>query len=132
MQDYGKMRTIIKLQRGPCFGPCPIYKVTIYGNGTVIYIGKEFVKTKGKHKINIGDGKIRELISEFEKIHYFQLKGSYEDEEVSCSSTTITSIAINGKTKTIRHYHGDSSAPEKLTYLEDKIDEIINSNQWIK
>ena len=58
------MSTIIKLQRGPCFGPCPIYKVTIYDNGTVIYNGEEFVKTKGKHKINISKEKIRELMKQ--------------------------------------------------------------------
>ena len=38
---------------------------------------------------------------------------------------------MNMETKTIKHYHGDFSAPEELTELEDKIDEIVNSEQWI-
>ena len=46
--------------------------------------------------------------------------------------SAFTSLTVDGKTKTVRHYHGDFSAPKELTELEDKIDEIVNSNQWIK
>lgn len=42
--------------------------------------------------------------------------------------SAITLLTINGKTKTVRHYHCDFSAPEQLTELEDIIDEIVNSD----
>jgi len=126
------MSVLIRLKRGGCFGPCPIYKVRIHGNGTVIYQGEEFVRIKGTHKVKISLEKIKLLISEFEKTNFFQLKDRYMDIDTTCQPTVTTSITINGKTKTIIHNYGDLSAPEKLIKLEDKIDEIINTNQWIE
>jgi len=42
--------------------------------------------------------------------------------------SAFTSLTIDGDKKTVRHYHGDLSAPKELTILENKIDEIVNSN----
>ena len=33
--------------------------------------------------------------------------------------------------KTVHHYHGDHSAPEALTKLEDRFDQIVDIQQWI-
>jgi hypothetical protein len=33
--------------------------------------------------------------------------------------------------RTVSHYYGDHSAPVELYELECKIDEIVNTNQWI-
>ena len=123
---------VITLERTACHGVCPVYEVTIYGDGTVIYEGKEFVKTEGRKEITIGEEKIRQLVSEFEKIDYFSLNDSYVEITITDAPYAITSITINGKTKTIEHYHGDFGAPEKLKELENRIDEIINTAQWIE
>ena len=37
---------VITLERTACHGTCPIYKLTIEGNGTVIYEGQDFVQVK--------------------------------------------------------------------------------------
>ena len=60
------------------------------------------------------------------------MNDSYTERTITDAPSVITSIIIDGKTKSIEHYHGDFSAPEALTQLEDKIDEIVNSNQWIE
>jgi hypothetical protein len=65
-------------------------------------------------------------------IDYFSLKDSYEEFMATDMPSAFTSLTVDGKTKTVRHYHGDFNAPKELTELEDKIDEIVNSNQWIK
>jgi hypothetical protein len=39
---------------------------------------------------------------------------------------------MDGKTKTIKHNGGDLTAPKQLTALENRIDEIVNSDQWVK
>ena len=123
---------VITLERTVCFGTCPEYKLTIYGNGTVEYEGKRFVKIEGKRTIAISEEKIRQLFSEFKKIDYFSLNDSYEEFMATDMPSAFTSLTVDGKTKTVRHYHGDFSAPKELTDLENKIDEIVNSNQWIK
>ena len=123
---------IITLERTACKGTCPVYTLTIYGSGTVIYEGKDYVKTKGNVESTIKEEKIEQLVSEFEKIDYFSLNDSYVQRVITDAPSAITSIALGGETKSITHYHGDLNAPEELEELEDKIDEIVNSDQWTK
>ena len=123
---------IITLERTACYGFCPIYTLTIHGNGTVQYEGEDYVETVGKAETVISREKVEKLISEFENINYDSLEDSYTEKTITDAPSVITSITRNGKTKTIEHYHGDFNTPEKLTALEDKIDEIVNSDQWVK
>ena len=122
---------VISLERGGCFGPCPIYDLKIYGNGKVVYNGKYFVKVQGKQTTKITQEKIQELLLEFEKINYFSLKDKYDDSMVTCQPSVTTSISVNGKHKSIYRDEGDSSVPRILIRLEKKIDKIVNSKQWI-
>jgi CRISPR/Cas system CMR-associated protein Cmr3 (group 5 of RAMP superfamily) len=122
---------VIMLKRTACFGFCPVYTLTIYSDGTVVYEGEEFVKTQGRVETTIDQEKIKQLVSEFEAVGYFSLNDGYVEHTITDAQTVITSITIDGKTKTIEHYHGDLNAPEQLTELENKIDEIVDSNQWI-
>ena len=123
---------VITLERTACFGTCPVYSLTIRGDGTVVYDGKEFVEVKGTTETTISQDQVDQLISEFEKVDYFSLNDNYTERTITDAPTVITSIRLNGKIKTIKHYHGDLSAPEELAELEDRIDEIVNSAQWIK
>ena len=121
----------ITLERTACHGFCPIYTLTIQGDGTVVYEGKDFVKTKGRVETKIHEKKIEQLLEEFEAIDYFNLNDKYTERTITDAPSVITSITVDGKTKNIEHYHGDFNAPEVLTRLEDKIDKIINTDQWI-
>ena len=123
---------VITIERTACFGTCPVYSLTIQGDGTVMYEGKDFVEVKGEAETTISQDQIDALISEFEKANYFSLNDRYTERTVTDLPTVITSISMEGETKKIEHYRGDFSAPESLTELEDKIDEIVNSDQWIK
>ena len=89
------------------------------------------MKTRGRVEITIPEEKIEQLLEEFESIDYFALNDNYKERTITDAPSVITSITVDGKTKTIEHYHGDFNAPEELTRLEDKIDEIINTDQWI-
>jgi len=123
---------VFTLERTVCFGACPDYTLIIKGDGNVTYEGRQFVKIEGTRTTTISEAKVRQLLSEFQKIDYFSLNDSYEEFGATDMPSAITSLTINGKTKTVRHYHGDFTAPEQLTELEDRIDEIVNSDQWIK
>jgi len=122
----------ITLERTMCFGTCPVYTLTIYGDGRVEYEGKKFVKVTDMQKTTIPQDKVNQLIDEFEKAGYFSMKDSYESYEITDLPYAITSLTLNGKAKRIKHYYGDSSAPKALSDLESKIDNAVNSEQWIK
>jgi hypothetical protein len=123
---------IITLERTMCFGKCPVYTLTIYGDGTVNYEGKKHVAVMGSQMASISEHKVNQLIDEFMRINYFSLQNSYTKRGVTDMPSAITSIRIGGREKTIRHYHGDRTAPPELKKLERRIDEIAGSARWIK
>jgi len=120
---------VITLERTACRGTCPIYKLTIEGNGNVIYEGQDFVQVKGRQRASLSPEQIQQLVSAFEQARFFTLP-DYTNQDTTDSPSVITSITLNGKTKTVNHYYGDNSAPQVLFDLESKIDEITNSKQW--
>ena len=122
---------VITLERTVCYGTCPIYKLTLDGDGRVIYEGEEHVRVIGTSTTQISLRRVKKIVSEFYNVDYFSLKDDYLEWDITDMPGAITAITINGKTKTIRHYHGDKSAPKELTKLEDRIDEIVGSQRWI-
>lgn len=131
---------VITLQRTACFGSCPIYKLTIFDDGEVLFDGKDFVKYPGTHTSQITKTQLEDLIRQFEKIDYFNLDENYTDDPKNCpeqwtdNPSAISSLNWKGKKNAVRHYYGcrGSKVAEQLTDLEAKIDEVVNTNQWIK
>lgn len=131
---------VITLQRTSCFGTCPAYKITIYDDGKVLYEGMRDVRHEGKATSQITKSDLEALVREFEKIDYLNIDENYTDDPKNCpelwtdNPSAITSLNWKGKTKTVRHYYGcsGSKVAEQLTALEDKIDKVVNTDQWVK
>jgi hypothetical protein len=134
---------VITLERTQCLGPCPIYKLTIYDDGKVEYEGKQYVKRKGKAEGRITKEQLQELVREFEKIDYFDLADSYAPygvDKKTCPeawtdySAAITSLNWKDRKKTVSHYLGcrGTTVLDQLNALENKIDRVVSSDQWIK
>ncbi|HYV06910.1 MAG TPA: DUF6438 domain-containing protein [Blastocatellia bacterium] len=132
--------TLITLERTVCYGMCPSYKLTISADGAVVFEGRRFVKTTGTVQSTISQEKLLELISRFEKINYFQLKNRYEHPADGCAEVVTdhpsanTSIRINGKSMSIRHYYGCTGMEvlDDLTKLEQAIDDAVDTARWIR
>jgi len=120
----------LTLERTACFGFCPMYKLTVYGNGKVVYEGKRFVKVTGTRTTTISQAAVRKLVSEFQQINYFRLPDSYAAGHTD-APYVITSLTMGKKQKTVRHDLSSPDAPKRLTELENKIDAVVNSKQWI-
>ena len=120
----------LTLERTACFGFCPIYKLTVYGNGKVVYKGERFVKVTGTRTTTISQTAVRKLVADFQKINYFKLQDSYTGGHTDAPSA-ITSLTMGKKQKTVNHYLASPDAPTQLTELENKIDAVVNSKQWI-
>ena len=133
--------TRIILQRTNCFFTCPEYDVTISADGRVIYFGKANVKVKGEAHSKISPEKVLSLIDMIRKAKFFSLKDTYVSTEDGCriydadGSSALTSIVIGGKTKSVSHYEGchpkHKNALKALIRLEEYIDEIANTTQWV-
>ena len=118
---------VITLERTPCFGTCPVYRVTVHGDGQVTYVGEMFVEVTGTETYQIPEADVRELVSAFVSLNYFSLDDEYVSRATDLPSTT-TSITIGGTTKTVFHY-GDG--PGNLIQLENRIDELAQTKDLI-
>ena len=118
----------ISLERTVCFGFCPDYTVTVFGDGTVVYEGRNYVAVEGEQRGQISQEQVRELVDEFYKARFFSMTDRYEQSVTDLPSQT-TSITIDGETKTVYRY---GFGPTRLAELEDKIDEIAQTEKWVK
>ncbi len=134
----GDLRSVvITLERTPCFGRCPVYRLSIAGIGAVTFEGKANVKTQGTATARISEEAVRDLVAEFEKADFFSLSDRYVPGEPTClraitdNPSAITSITLGDRSKTVHHYYGCEGVPRQLTELEARIDTVANSSRWI-
>jgi len=131
--DYSDL--VVTMERTPCFGTCPAYKLTVYGDGRVVYEGNMFVAVEGQQTTTISQDAVQELVAALENTEFFSLEDDYSAPATDLPST-ITTVTLDGQSKTINHYgvcgYSDiDTAPKELCDLENKIDEITNSAQWV-
>ena len=122
---------LASLERGMCYGWCPVYRVEIYRDGTLAYHGEHFVKTRGDATGHVTPAQLAALDQLFASAHYFDLADRYDEDDVTDAPTATTSYRLGDKQKSIHHYYGDRNAPEDLAKVEDGIDRIIGIEQWI-
>lgn len=123
----------ITMSRGPCHGICPVYYLEIDGDGNVLYGGYEHMNVTVEQRSSIPPEKVKELINQFYNSSYFELKDRYDQIEITDQPTVETSISINRTFKSVYDYLGTIKLPElqKLRQLENMIDEVTNSSQWV-
>lgn len=145
---------LITLETTGCYGTCPSYTLTISADGSVVFNATAYwitenkvsrVKQSGVILSKVSREQLLQLISEFEKANYFSLRDSYKEANecpggtATDSPTVYTSFQINGQRKAISHYYGCvgetgifSVYPPELVELVKRIDEIVNTEQWMK
>jgi hypothetical protein len=128
---YSPNSPVITLERGACFGMCPIYNLSIYEDGTVVYLGINNVAVTGVQTSSITTDDLDWLVQEMELSGYFDWNDEYTEMFVTDQPTVITSISTDENFKRITRYDGDPNAPVGLVRFEDRIDRVVNSAQWV-
>ena len=130
--------THITLERGPCFGTCPVYLVTVDGSGSVLFQGKRFVADSGVSTATVPPGRVDSLVAELAAGGYFEFADRYVPGEPGCGElvttdlpSVTTEVQARGRRKRIEHYHGCPDAPPALRGLEERIDEVAGVARWI-
>ena len=122
---------LVTLRRTTCFGTCPAYEMTIYNDGRVEYIGWASVKACGPRTATISGAAVAALTSAFEQADYFALADAYDHRDVTDNPSAFTSYCDGTRSKSVKHYYGDRSAPRALNELEARVDAIVHTDRWI-
>jgi hypothetical protein len=127
---------LIRLQRTSCFGPCPIYTVTIDARGTVTYEGDRSVRVVGRRTALIDKSTVAGLLAKAESIRFFEMRDAYRviehpDGTVSMVTdlpTKFVTVTANGRTKKVEDY---VAAPDSLAEFEREIDAAAGTKRWV-
>jgi len=148
--DVNKDELVISLQRTACFGSCPDYKVTITGDGRVVFqttpyldrddvanVHRAFstesgVRVPGTHQTTIEPEGIDELLAKFEQTRFFSLRDEYR-AQVTDNPTYVVTIDTGNGLKSVVDYVGkEAGMPESVTALQDAIDAAAGTERWIE
>jgi hypothetical protein len=126
----------IRLSRGPCFGSCPTYTVTVRGTGSVDYEGRTLRSDESVVGHSTLDREqIRQILRLLDGVHFSSLEGRAFLWCFDTPSVAI-SVSVDGRTKeVVSDWACDGS---KLGVQHDfgeaakEIDSIIGTQQWVK
>lgn len=114
----------VTLFRGRCFGVCPSYEVTLYGDGRVVWKGIAFVEAPGERPYRIDAVEAKKVLRRFLSPEALQLCGQYV-RGVSDNSSTRTAITGSGKQKIISDY--GSASPKWFWELLADLDDVAQT-----
>lgn len=133
----------IVLERGPCFGFCPMYRLVLDQSGRISY------RNRGEdhlHTDSVAPAAVARLVERAEEIGFFRLPERIMGDSALCSMVAtdhpgvIVSIFSGSTSKTVDHYTGcnvegrESPGPApaivRLFALEEAIDSTAGVERW--
>ena len=101
--------------------------MTLRGDGTVTYSGRQHVRTPGTHTWKIDPAAVRALAREMEAAGFFEMQDEYTSR-ITDNPTTYTSLQIGNRAKKIKDY---VAGPPKLKDIEAKIDQVSGVLKYV-
>lgn len=132
--DYEHYQFI--MSKTSCRGNCPVYSITLYGNGEISYEGFQNVNTIGRQQGSLQTDSVIAILQELNRMQYYDLKYEYSQQQITDMPSVITQIVYSkngiGSSKQVVDYQGDRSTPIELRKLYDRIESMIAQFHWIR
>ncbi len=127
-----KLDTVLTIAYGACYGKCPVYDITLYNSGLIIYTGNKNADRFGQFslQINTEEEKIIENMIVHNDIG--NLSDYYPtDKEATIPDFPLTKyfFKIGIKSKMIIV---NNSPPRSLTQIEKTIHSYLQTKSWKK
>ncbi|MFC4763520.1 DUF6438 domain-containing protein [Dyella koreensis] len=144
----GPDEVAITLERSACFGSCPVYKVTIHGDGHVQFttntspvdevdgVHRQFspsggVLLPGAHEDRVRPEAVKALVAQFEAADFWHLKDEYR-AQVTDVPTQVITLVVGGRKKAVVDYMGTKAGmPQEVKDLEVAIDRAAGTDRWV-
>lgn len=118
-------------QASPCYGGCPVFKMTINDDHAATYEAIRFNDDQqGQYQATIKDEDYRQLMDLLEKTKFTALENEYKVPMTDMPGMNLDIRFDKDKTKTIRDY-GAKGTPE-LVALYTFIKELRKTQDWKK
>jgi hypothetical protein len=124
----------VQLSRGPCYGSCPSYTITIHGDGLVEYIGQRYSRIRGQKTGSISREQVIDLLRILDRVHFMSLEDRAFCWGFDSPSVGIL-VSVDGSTKRVVSDTGFVGAKTghqaHFVGAADEIDKIVGSTQWV-
>ena len=127
-ENPDSLTKIIELTKGPCFGKCPMYTITIYSNGLAAFDGKRFTEKEGLHYKDIGRAKAKEIKNAAKAADFFVMEDDYPNKVTDISTHTIV-YHEGSRSKTVK---GNINLPQGAKDVIKILDGVAEGKGWIK
>ena len=114
------------IERTPCLGTCPAYRIRVHAAGTATYEGIANVSRMGRYETRLPPGVLATLLHEAEAIGFFDLQDRYDSPVTDIPSTRLRMVS-GGRDKSILARTG---VPPTLRSFAAKADSLPLGADW--
>lgn len=119
--------TEVSVEHTACYGPCPVYKVTLRRDGTATFVGTANVDNLGTYEAQ--PNTFAPLARAIERRGFGRFGATYTSLATDLSHT-ITTVVQGGRRKTVDNYGG--AGPQELWEIQTLIDGAVAQARWRK
>ncbi|MDG2425167.1 MAG: DUF6438 domain-containing protein [Flavobacteriales bacterium] len=115
---------VVRLDRSPCFGPCPTYTFSLYAEGRATYDGRRFTTLDGQHHAQATPEQLDRILAVARALQFSELDSIYDDPRVM--DLPAQTFTIEGHC-VLNRYGGPDLSP-----LLDAIESVVAELNWRK
>jgi hypothetical protein len=123
---------VAALTRGACLARCPEYEARLFSDGYVEFEGLKNTTVHGRATGNVPKGRVEEVRAALKLAGVGGMLPEYARPEVTDQPTVTVRFVEDGVERTVRHMTGDMNAPETLLILENHLDQLLETERWVK
>ena len=116
------------MERTPCFGTCPAYKLLIMPNGSATYIGRRFAPREGIYTGKVDAATMKALGQAVEASGFSKMDDVY-DRPVTDLPSTIIRFRTGGQDKQVV---GRVGPPQAFKDLAKRAEELLANVEWTR
>lgn len=117
----------LKMDKGACFGSCPVYSLEIDHQGNAIYDGKRFTEKSGMYKYKLTKDQFKQVTDQLELMNFFALQDNFKSDVADLPTVTIAHTH-RGLKKSIS---GKDTRPKRVLDLQKILEDIAKSEGWV-
>lgn len=118
----------IEFERTPCYGTCPIFKLTIDHKGNAVFEGERFTDKLGRWTYKLNKSERKDIFNAFKAVNWDKLNANYP---TAVSDLPSVIFHFTHK-KTDKEVVVTGAHPAELDLLATKMDNLVANGLWVK
>ncbi|MFK7810340.1 MAG: DUF6438 domain-containing protein [Saprospiraceae bacterium] len=129
--ELPKVHLMLRLERRPCYGECPVFELKVYSDGRAMWRGESYCPRIGYYEAFLPKEWREQLMTEANLISYFSLPNHYplQGPYLSELPTTITYLNDGIQEHSITQNY---LTPKELLQFQEEIERLAENLLWEK